>query len=153
MPDRPTILVVDDEATLRSVFADLLSSQGYRCITAANAVDALQIIEANVFKLDMLVTDIRMPGQLNGLDLANRVRELQPDTAILVISGHAADPIMKEIEERGYRILKKPFRHFHLEAAVKEALSAAGGGRAAPAPRQEGAAIIPIKKPRGSDPR
>ncbi len=149
MPNKPTILVVDDEATLRSVFADLLASQGYRCITAANAVDALQIIEANVFKLDMLVTDIRMPGQLNGLDLANKVRELQPDTAILVISGHAADPIMKEVEERGYRILKKPFRHFHLEAAVKEALAGAGGGDAPP--RQDGAAIIPIKKPPGRD--
>lgn len=151
MADRPTILVVDDEATLRSVFADLLASHGYRCITAANAVDALQIIEANVFKLDMLVTDVRMPGQLNGLDLANRVRALQPDTAILVISGHASDPIMKEIEERGYPVLKKPFRHFHLDAAIREAL-ARRGGNTAPGPRKESGSVIPLKKPRDRRP-
>lgn len=145
--DKPTILVVDDEATLRSVFADVLASHGYRCITAANAVDALQIIEANVFRLDMLVTDIKMPGQLNGLDLANKVRELQPDTAILLISGHATDSIMTAIEEHGYRLLRKPFRHFHLEAAIKEEL-AKRPGQTPPAANTEGGTVVPIKNGR-----
>ena len=123
MGDRPTILVVDDEAMLRSIFADLLAHEGYGCITAANAIDALQIIEANLVELDLLVTDIRMPGALNGLDLANKVRELQPRTSILLISGFADDPLTKSAEERGYRILAKPFRHAHFAAAIKEELT------------------------------
>lgn len=145
MADKPTVLVVDDEATLRSVFSDLLAHEGYGCITAANAVDALQIIEANLIELDLLVTDIRMPGALNGLDLANKVRELQPRTAILLISGYADDPGLNDAKERGYRILAKPFRHFHLAAAIKEAL-AKREGREKPPPEQEGATIIPLKK-------
>ena len=146
MGDRPTILVVDDEATLRSIFADLLVHQGYACITAANAVDALQIIEANLIELDLLVTDIRMPGALNGFDLANKVRELQPRTAILLISGYAEDPIMKEAEGRGYHILAKPFRHFHLAAAIKEELAKRRGQGKPAGSERESASIIPLKK-------
>lgn len=145
MGDRPTILVVDDEAMLRSIFADLLAHEGYACVTAANAIDALQIIEANLIELDLLVTDIRMPGALNGLDLANKVRELQPRTSILLISGFADDPLTKKAEERGYRILAKPFRHAHLAAAVKEELTQ----RRREDERTQGrpsAAIIPLKK-------
>jgi DNA-binding NtrC family response regulator len=120
MERKDTILIVDDEATLRSVFSDLLTGQGYRCLTAATAVDALQMIEANVIELDLLVSDIRMPGELNGLDLANRMRELQPGVAIVLITGYAQQ--MEEAKARGYRVLEKPFRHFDLEAAVVEEL-------------------------------
>jgi DNA-binding NtrC family response regulator len=120
--NKPTILVVDDEATLRVIFADQLSGQ-YRCVTAANALDALQTIEANVFELDMLVTDIVMPGQLNGLHLANKVREKQPNVAILLITGYAQSAVMKEAQALGYRVLEKPFRLPTLHAAIEEELA------------------------------
>lgn len=120
MDYKEAILLVDDEDTTRAAFADLMAEHGYRCITAANAIDALQIIEANLFKLDMLVTDIRMPGALNGLDLANRMRELQPDVAILLITAYAEAPIMEEVKARGYHLLEKPFRLAQLEAAIAE---------------------------------
>jgi DNA-binding NtrC family response regulator len=118
MDHRETILIVDDEATLRSVFSDMMSGQGYRCITAANAIDALQIIESNLLRFDMLVTDIKMPGGLDGVGLANKMRELQPDVAILVITGYAKSQAMKEAKARGYRVLEKPFRRSELEEAV-----------------------------------
>ena len=146
MADRPTVLVVDDEAMLRSIFSDLLAHEGYGCVTAANAIDALQIIEANLIELDLLVTDIRMPGALNGLDLANKVRELQPRTSILLISGFADDPLTKGAEERGYRILAKPFRHAHLAAAVKEELAKKDGDAPRARSTRTSAAIIPLKK-------
>jgi len=146
MADRPTILVVDDEAMLRSIFADLLAHEGYGCVTAANAIDALQIIEANLIELDLLVTDIRMPGALNGLDLANKVRELQQRTSILLISGFADDPLTKSAEERGYRILAKPFRHAHLAAAVKEELTKKRRDGESSRSTRTSAAIIPLKK-------
>jgi len=120
MERKHTILIVDDEATLRAVFADLMSREGYRCLTAANAIDALQMIEANVIKFDLLVSDIRMPGGLNGLDLANKMRELQTDAGIILITGYARE--MEEAKARGYRVLEKPFRHFDLEAAVADEL-------------------------------
>lgn len=147
MDYKETVLLVDDESTLRSVFADLLSGHGYRCIAAANAVDALQIIEANLFKLDLLVTDIMMPGELNGLDLANKVRERQGDVAILLISGYAQSALVKEAEARGYRLLEKPFRHFQLEAAITEEL-AKGRARKDGASEGDGADIISIDKAR-----
>jgi|HubBroStandDraft_1064217.scaffolds.fasta_scaffold23621_4 DNA-binding NtrC family response regulator len=146
MADRPTVLVVDDEAMLRSIFADLLAHEGYGCVTAANAIDALQIIEANLIELDLLITDIRMPGALNGLDLANKVRELQPRTSILLISGFADDPLTKSAAERGYRILAKPFRHAHLAVAIKEELAKKDGDAKSARSTRTSAAIIPLKK-------
>jgi DNA-binding NtrC family response regulator len=117
---RETILIVDDESTLRSVFSDMMTGQGYRCIAAANAIDALQIIETNLLKFDMLVTDIKMPGGLDGVGLANKMRELQPDVAILVITGYAKSQAMKEAKARGYRVLEKPFRQAEFEQAITE---------------------------------
>jgi DNA-binding NtrC family response regulator len=122
MDRRETILIVDDESTLRSVFSDMMAGRGYRCIPAANAVDALQMIEANVLQFDMLVTDIKMPGGLDGVGLANRMRELQPDVAILVITGYPESQAMKEAKVRGYRVLEKPFRQAEFEAAIIEEL-------------------------------
>jgi DNA-binding NtrC family response regulator len=123
MERRKTILIVDDEATLRSVFSDIMTGQGYRCITAANAVDALQTIEANLIQFDMLVTDIKMPGGLDGVGLANKMRDLQPDVAILVITGYPESGAMKDAKARGYRVLEKPFRQIEFEAAVAEELA------------------------------
>jgi len=122
MEQRATILIVDDEATLRSVFSDMMTRQGYRCITAANAVDALQIIESNLLEFDMLVTDIRMPGVLDGVALASKFREFQPDVAVLVITGYPESAAMKEAKSRGFRVLEKPFRQAELESAVAEQL-------------------------------
>jgi DNA-binding NtrC family response regulator len=124
---KETILIVDDESTLRSVFSDMMAAQGYRCITAANAVDALQIIEANLLQFDMLVTDIKMPGSFDGVELANKMRELQPDVAILVITGYPESEAMKEAKAQGYRVLEKPFRQAEFDAAIAEELATKRG--------------------------
>ena len=123
MEHRETILIVDDESTLRSVFADMMAARGYRCITAANAVDASQLIEANFLQFDMLVTDIKMPGGLDGVGLAKKMRELQPDVAILVITGYPESRAMKEAKAQGYRVLEKPFRQAEFDAAIAEELA------------------------------
>jgi two-component system, cell cycle sensor histidine kinase and response regulator CckA len=145
MKHRETILIVDDESTLRSVFADLMTGEGYRCITAANALDALQIIESNLLKFDMLVTDINMPGGLDGVGLADKLRELQPDVAILLITGYAKSSAMKEAKARGYRVLEKPFRHADLDAAIAEQLARRPAGEAGDA---AGASVTSIEQAR-----
>lgn len=145
MEHRATILIVDDEATLRSVFSDMMTRQGYRCITAANAVDALQIIESNLLELDMLVTDVKMPGALNGVALASKLRGYQPDVAILVITGYPESAAMKEAKSRGYRVLEKPFRQAELEHAVAEELSERLGSDKS---RKTTASVTPIEQAR-----
>ena len=126
MKHKETVLLVEDDATVRSVLSEQLSGFGYRCIAAANAIDATQIIEANLFRLDLLVTDIKMPGALDGLALAEKVRALQPDVAILLISGYPDAPVMTSADAHGYRVLAKPFRQSQLEAAVAEELGRRG---------------------------
>jgi DNA-binding NtrC family response regulator len=139
---KETLLLVDDEPIVRSALAELLTNAGYRTIVAANAADAIQIIEANLFALDLLVTDIKMPGELDGVGLANKVRELQPNVVILLITGFADSPRMREAAERGYRVLEKPFRDSELQAAIAEEL----GKRANDASRE--ATVVPFGRTR-----
>ena len=148
MKHKETVLLVDDEPTVRSALADLISGLGYRCIAAANAVDAMQIIEANLFKLDLLVTDIKMPGELDGLGLAIKVREQQPDVAILLITGYAEAPTMQQAASCGYRVLEKPFRQSRLEAAIAEELGKRGGGA-----DERGSTVVPIARGRDRERR
>lgn len=147
MKHKETILLVDDEPTVRSALAGLLSVLGYRCIVAANAVDAMQIIEANLFTLDLLVTDIKMPGEIDGLGLAIKVRELQPDVAILLITGYAESPTMRQAAGCGYRVLEKPFRQAQLQAAIADELSKRGRGTAVAAD-DPGSSVVPIGRGR-----
>lgn len=142
-----TILLVDDESLVRSALAGMLSARGYRCIVAANAIDAMQIIEADLFRLDLLVTDIKMPGALDGLDLANKVRELQLDVAILLITAYAESPTMKEAALRGYRVLEKPFRQNQFEAAVADELSRRGGDQGKTGGERD-AAVVSLREAR-----
>jgi DNA-binding NtrC family response regulator len=146
---KETILLVDDEPMVRSALADLLQGLGYRCIVAANAVDAVLIIEANLFTLDLLVTDIRMPGALDGVDLAAMVRQRQPEVAILLVTGHADGAAVKRAESLGYRLLEKPFRHHQLQAAVADELARRRNGAAGT--QEGGASIIPIGQARERD--
>jgi len=137
MDKKPIILVVDDESTLRSILADMLATNGYACITAANGVDAARIIETDLVPIDLLVTDVRMPGTLNGVQLADKVRARRPGAGIILISGYATDALEREIRAKGYRLLEKPFRQFQLEAAVQEELA-----------QVSGATVIPLKRER-----
>jgi DNA-binding NtrC family response regulator len=148
--EKATVLLVEDEATVRSVLSGLLSALGYRCIVAANAVDALQIIEANLFRLDLLMTDLKMPGELDGLDVADKVRVFQPEAAILLISAYAESPTMKTAASRGYRVLEKPFRQSQLEAAMAEELEKRRGGEAGAGDERQ-SSVVSIKAARDKD--
>ena len=85
-PDRPRILVVDDEAITRRLVADDLLRDGYQVWQAANAFEALAIISAEQ-PFDMLLTDVDMPGGLSGIGLAEFVKEIAPTTRVIIMSG------------------------------------------------------------------
>src|SRR3954452_4002257 len=88
MPQAPAkILVVDDETPIRTTMGDILRRRGYEVVTAASGEEALGLIHQRPF--DLLLLDLRLPG-LNGLDVAQRGYELQPEAAIIILTGHGS---------------------------------------------------------------
>ena len=81
------VLVVDDEAPIRITMSDMLRRRGYEVVAAASGEEALALLHQRPF--DLLLLDLRMPG-LSGLDVAQRARELHPDAAIIILTGHGS---------------------------------------------------------------
>ena len=113
------ILVVDDDDVIRDTLCELLAADHY-CQTADTAEDALAKLAAQAF--DVVLTDISMPG-LNGNELLDKVVELYPGTAVIVISGHSDQQQAQDLMDRGaFDYLLKPFRLEVVEASVKRAI-------------------------------
>jgi len=84
-PDRPTVLVVEDEILIRLLVADTLRNQGIYVLEAANAAEALTIIES-ALPVHVLFTDIRLPGRMDGIGLSKLVRDRRPQIKLIVAS-------------------------------------------------------------------
>ena len=117
MKDPPAILVVEDDDDVRETISAMLIETGFRVDTAATGWEAIALIEEKPF--DMVVADIRLPGGLDGLQMARHVRERHPDLKCLFISGEAApivcDPMLDDF-------VAKPFRPFELLGCVWKVL-------------------------------
>jgi CheY-like chemotaxis protein len=121
-PGTETILVVDDEAEVRVHVADALRGRGYRVLEAANGGAALDLVSRMPAPIDLLVSDIVMPG-MGGPELADRIRALAPDARVLFVSGHEdIEPSSPRL--RGTTLLRKPVRRAVLIAHVEQALVA-----------------------------
>jgi len=120
--DGETVLVVEDRADLRRVVARQLRELGYRVIEAGNAVAALAILDTEA--IDLLFTDIVMPGPLNGIDLARRTAENWPSIRIVLTSGYSE--IKFDPSELGphVQLLAKPYSSDNLAIALRAALDA-----------------------------
>src|SRR5580692_10441147 len=91
-PGAPTVLVVEDEGLVRQMSADELADAGYQVLEAANSREAIAILETGA-GVAVLFTDVNMPGDLDGLDLARLVHERWPNVRLLVTSdGQRAGP-------------------------------------------------------------
>lgn len=90
MPRQRVILIVEDDILVRVTVADYLRDAGYKVIEAANAAEALQIF-ASGEPVDVVFTDIQMPGTMDGLMLTRWVRKHHPDIEVLVTSGKGHD--------------------------------------------------------------
>jgi CheY-like chemotaxis protein len=87
--EAPTrVLVVEDEVLIRLMLADTLREAGCEVVEAASGDEALSVLHAAA-GLDVLITDVRMPGRTDGLELASQVRSRKPEMKIIVTSGHA----------------------------------------------------------------
>jgi signal transduction histidine kinase len=114
-----TILLVEDEPMVREVARVFLSDLGYSVLEAENAVGALQLVAETQEIIDLLVTDIRMPGSMNGFDIADDLTGKNPKIKILFMSGYI------DVDNKGWEkacFLQKPFTLDTLSAKVREVL-------------------------------
>jgi len=116
----PSVLVVDDEHALLQFVSMVLQQSGYSVLTASNGVEGLMVYSSYHAKVDLVLTDVQMPG-MNGVEMAKRLRSLNPEIRILLMSGYVPDDV--EVPQ-GLRLLNKPFRPHTLMEAVKEMLAA-----------------------------
>jgi two-component system cell cycle sensor histidine kinase/response regulator CckA len=120
-----TILLAEDEEPLRTLTAKLLERYGYVVIAATSANEALRIAKENSRRIDLLLTDLIMPG-LSGAAVADRVSELVPGVKVLFMSGYADDIVVRDgILAPGAAFLEKPFSATDLAAKVRETLDTA----------------------------
>src|SRR5919206_2367280 len=88
MESRPTyILIADDEAPIRLTMETLLQRRGYMVAVAENGEEALSLLHQ--YSFDLLLLDLSMPG-LSGLEVARRARDVQPDAAVIILTGHGS---------------------------------------------------------------
>ena len=83
----PTILVVDDEALIRMAISEFLQECGFKVLEASNAAEALAMIQSNHSALDLVFSDIRMPGEMDGFGLSKWIRENRPELPVILTSG------------------------------------------------------------------
>jgi len=117
-----TILIVDDEAELASVARSILDILGYTTICAYSGLEALQILETNR-TINLVFTDVVMPGGMSGLDLAESIAMQYPAVGILLTSGFTAKANHSEgAEKLILKMIKKPYRDVELALRVRETL-------------------------------
>ncbi len=115
---KATILVVDDDATLRELLVDTLETIGYTVVGMSDGIEALEELHRGSY--DLLITDIKMPG-MDGVALLKKVRRYYPDLPVLFITGVTSPEIIGRASPDGF--LAKPFRISHIEELIEETLS------------------------------
>jgi two-component system cell cycle sensor histidine kinase/response regulator CckA len=121
LPER-TILLVEDDASVRSIISRELAGHGYRVLEAANGREAIQRVREFQGKLDAVVTDIQMP-ELDGRALVDALAELRPGLAVLLMSGHPDDQLVQRLTSSGLPFIQKPFTGEELANQVERALA------------------------------
>ena len=125
-----TVLLVEDEEFVRELVREFLQTSGYTVIEASCAEDALRIVSDHATPIDLLVTDVVLPG-LNGVRLAERLKAQLPGLEALYISGYPGDAMFRgDVFDPGPAFLAKPFTRHVLTQKVREILNA----RSAPGP-------------------
>ena len=122
----PRVLVAEDNPALRSLIADVVTSEGYEVVEAANAFELAQAISISASSgpteaFDLVVTDIRMPGK-SGLDALSELRQAGSDSRFVVVTSFPEDATERRIRELDAKLLAKPFSLGELRALMKTIL-------------------------------
>lgn len=114
-----TILLVEDDNVIRMLVNEYLEEFGYRVVVVASGDDALPILVNNK-EIDLLITDVRMPGKLNGFDLIEEASRLSPTLKTIVMSGHTGETNNRA--DVADRFIAKPFTVNNLGIAIESLL-------------------------------
>ena len=118
-----TLLLVEDEANVSSVLAELLTEQGYQVLIASDGEEALTVFRQHASRIHLVISDIHMPG-INGYEFARRLKALSPQTKIILISGNAEDRASKDRDDTLIAaLLPKPFSSQTLTRTIRTVLT------------------------------
>lgn len=116
-----TVLVVEDEVLIRMDVADYLRDNGFQVVEAANAAEAVAVLSSTT-TVDLVFTDVQMPGAMDGLGLARWIRQHRPGLPIVVTSGRLrSDELTDELAELG-PVEQKPYSEWVLLARIRRLL-------------------------------
>ncbi len=114
------VLLVEDDADVRDVLQESLTSSGWHVISTADGAAARAVLESGV-PLDLVISDVVMPGELSGVDLVRIAATLRPDLPVLLISGYPAATLAAQgADERELNLLRKPFTHAELLSRLRQ---------------------------------
>jgi CheY-like chemotaxis protein len=117
-----TILIVEDDALVRKYVITQIASLGYGTLQASNAAEALKLVESGV-PIDLLFTDVIMPGTMNGRQLVDAATRLRPALRVLYTSGYTENAIVHHGRlDAGVLLLAKPYRKPELARMIRVAL-------------------------------
>jgi two-component system, cell cycle sensor histidine kinase and response regulator CckA len=119
-----SILLVDDEESIRKLMKAVLAGTGFRILTAGSSDEALGVLELHGRSVHLVVTDIQMPPGMDGLHLAEAVRRRYPNLPVLFISGysHFYNRLSDLLDQGRTWFLQKPFSPVQLVQAVRQAI-------------------------------
>lgn len=119
-----TVLIAEDQPMLLELFGEILAESGYAVLATASGEEALAVFERHRASIDLLITDVSMPG-MSGPDLVARASERLPQLKVLYVTGHLGDVLVhRGASSRQVAILRKPFDPLTLGRTVRELLSA-----------------------------
>ena len=119
-----SVLVVDDESAIREFVGEVLIEQGYQVLQAQDAASALRLVQSKAV-IDLLITDVGLPGGMNGRQMADAARELMPELTVLFITGYAEATVLGQRQlGRNSHLLTKPFTLAELAKRVQEIVQA-----------------------------
>lgn len=120
-----TVLLVEDQLTVRALLGQVLRQQGYAVVDASNGVEALTELVRVEQHIDLVVTDVVMP-QIDGPALVEELRGMGEDAAVLMMSGYAEEDRLTQLELPGVAFLQKPFGAAEFVEKVREVLATSG---------------------------
>ncbi len=121
-----TILVVDDEPMVLTLCQRILKLGSYNVLAASGGEEALRLMRANPGAVDLALLDVMMPG-MNGIELAEKIRGIEPSTRIVLMSGFGPREISRVVGTNPYRIIWKPFKTESLLRMLENALEDSAG--------------------------
>ena len=118
--DGEVVLVIDDDPTIRMLIAEVLADSGYAVIEAPDGAAALKVLESNA-RIDLLITDVGLPGGMNGRQVADAARVHRPGLKVLFITGYAENAVISKGRlESGMFVITKPFQMDMLARRIRE---------------------------------